>query len=128
MVDTAVAIRQLSFTNGVASSGDISSGSVGTSVAAAAYAVVTTPAGDTGNLVFSFYNASGGATAQFIAGDEPASERSGLGDGTAITLTADKPYYVRVQAGRFVQSDGSIRILIGTNTVIVGVTRDALGT
>lgn len=128
MTDIAVAVRQLSFTGGVASSGDFSSGSVGTSVAATEYAVVTAPAGDTGNLVFSFYNASGGATATFIAGDEPPSERSGLGNGTAVTLTADKPYYVRVKAGQFVQSDGTIRILISTNTTIVGVTRDALGT
>lgn len=127
MADTAVAVTNLSFTDYIASTGDISSGSIGTSVTAGNTAAITAPAGDTGNLIFTFYNASGGATATFVGGDEPPSENSGLGNATAITLTADKPYVVVVKAGRFVQSDGTIRINIATGTVIVGCFRRPLG-
>ena len=125
MADTAVAITDMSFTAGIASSGDFSSGSVGTSVSAGDVAAVTAPAGDTGRLVFTFYNASGGATVTFAAGDEPPSENSGVVTSTsgAKTLTADKPYFVVVEPGKFVQSDGTIRVAVATNTTIVGVYR-----
>ena len=127
MADTAVAVTNMSFSNGTASSGDFSSGSVGTSVTAGNTAAITAPAGDTANLVFTFYNASGGATATFVAGDEPPSENSGTGNATALTLTAGKPYFVVVPAGRYVQDDGTIRINIATNTTIVGCYRRPLG-
>lgn len=127
MADTAVAVTNMTFTNGYSSSGDFSSGSVGTSVVAGNTAAITAPAGDTANLVFTFYNASGGATATFVAGDEPPSENSGIGNATAITLTAGKPYFVVVPAGRYVQDDGTIRINIATNTTIVGCYRRPLG-
>lgn len=127
MVDTAVAATNMAFTNDVSSSGDFSGTATGgVSVAAAAYAVVTAPAGDTGDLVFTFYSSSG-ATATFVGGDEPPSENSGLSDSSAITLTAAKPYFIRVRAGRFVQNDGTIRVLIGTNTTIVGCYRQPKG-
>ena len=89
--------------------------------------VITAPAGDTGHLVFTFYNASGGATATFEAGDEPPAENSGLGNSSAITLTAAKPYFVVVPAGRYVQDNGTIRIDIGSNTTIVGCYRRPTG-
>jgi len=127
MADTAVAVTNMSFSNGTASSGDFSSGSVGTSVTAGNVAVITAPAGDTANLVFTFYNASGGATATFEAGDEPPVENSGLGTSSAITLTAATPYFVVVPAGRYVQDNGTIRIDIATGTVIVGCYRRPTG-
>ena len=128
MADTAVAVTAMDFsTVGYASSGDFSSGSVGTSVTAGNTAVITAPAGDTGHLVFTFYNASGGATATFVAGDEPPAENAGIGNSSAITLTADKPYFVVVPAGRYVQDNGTIRIDIGSNTTIVGCYRRPTG-
>ena len=90
-------------------------------------ALPISPAGDTGHLVFTFYNASGGATATFEAGDEPPAENSGLGNSSAITLTAAKPYFVVVPAGRYVQDNGTIRINIATNTTIVGCYRRPTG-
>jgi hypothetical protein len=125
MSDTAVAAIAMSFSAALASSGDFSSGSVGTSVAAGNTAVVTAPAGDTGNLIFTFYNASGGATVTFEPGDEPPSELSGVPTSSsgALTLTADKPYFVVVQPGNWVQSNGTIRITVATNTTIVGCYR-----
>lgn len=128
MTDTAVAATNMTFattTNGLANSGDFSSGGVGTSVTAGNVAVVTAPAGDTRNLLFTFWNASGGATVTFEAGDEPPSENSGTVTATsaALALTAAKPYFVVVRAGEFVQSNGTIRVAVATNTTIVGCYR-----
>lgn len=128
MSDTAVAATNMTFAttaNGLANSGDFSSGSVGTSVTASNTAVVTAPAGDTRSLIFTFYNASGGATVTFEPGDEPPSENSGVPTASsgALVLTADKPYFVVVRAGEWVQSNGTIRIGVATNTVIVGCYR-----
>ena len=127
MTDTAIAVTNMAFTNDLSSSGDFSSGSVGTSVATTDVGVLTAPAGDTGNIVFTFYSASG-STIVFQGGDEPPSENSGLGASSTITLTADKPYFLRARAGRFVQSDGTVRITnSGANAVIMGAYRQPLG-
>lgn len=127
MADTAIAVTNMTFTNDVSSSGDFSSGSVGTSVGAGDVGVLTAPAGDTGNIVFTFFS-TGGSSVTIAGGAEPPSENSGLGASSSITLTAGKPYFLRVRAGRFVQSNGTVRITNGgANAVIMGAYRQPLG-
>jgi hypothetical protein len=127
MADTAVAVTNLSFTGYISATGDVTSGSIGTTVSAGDTAVITAPAGDTGNLFFTFSADGGSATATFEGGDEPPSENSGLGNSAAIALGDTLPQVIVVEAGRFVQSNGTIRIAIATNDVVVGCFRRPLG-
>lgn len=75
---------------------------------------VFTPAGggNTRQVVFNFY-ATADATVTFKAGDEPPSESAGLGDSSALTVATGKAYTVVLEAGRFMQDNGTVRALIG---------------
>lgn len=127
MSDTAIAVINMTFTNDISSSGDFSSGSVGTSVTTGNVGVATAPAGDTGDIVVTAYSTSG-TDLTFAGGDEPPSENSGLGVSSTITLSAAKPYFFRLRAGRYVQDNGTIRITnAGANTVVLGYYRQPKG-
>lgn len=119
MVDTAVAVT--TFTPGTVSADVITTAEGGTAVASGAYAVIAAK-GETRNLVISFYAASA-ATATIQAGDNPPALRAGLGAGTAQTLPAGDVVLMCLEGGRYSQDDGTIRILIGSNTTVVGAYR-----
>ena len=119
MANTAVAVTTL--TAGTVSADVITNAAGGTSVSAANTAVIAA-VGDTSNLFITFY-ASSAATATLQAGDNPPSLNAGLGAGTAQTLPAGDVLVMTVPAGRYVQDDGSVHILIGTNTTVVGAFR-----
>lgn len=113
VVDTAVALTAL--TAGTVSTKIDTSG---TSVATGNTAVIAA-VGNTRQLIIGLYG-TGAATATVLAGDEPPSEDSGLGNGDAQTIDVGKGYILVLPAGRYVQDNGTVRILIGsTGPVIV---------
>lgn len=111
MTDTAVTSRTL--TADVLSAALDSTSTAGTSVATGNVAVMT-PAGggNTRSVIITMYG-TGDATVTFGAGDEPPSENSGLGDGSALTVSSGKAYVLVVTAGRWVQSNGTLRATVG---------------
>lgn len=113
MSDTAVALTAL--TAGTVSTKLDTSG---TSVATGNTAVIAA-VGNTRQLVIGLYG-TGASTATLVAGDEPPSEGSGLGNGDAQTIEVGKAYVLVVPAGRYVQDNGTVRVLIGgTGPVVV---------
>lgn len=117
MADTAVTSRTL--TAGTVSAALDSTSTAGTSVATGDTAVLT-PAGggNTRQVIVTAYG-SGAATAQLLLGDEPPSESAGLGSGTAQTIASGKAYVWVLPAGRYVQDNGTVRILVGGTGPIV---------
>jgi hypothetical protein len=119
MVDTAVSVTTL--TANAVSADVITTAEGGTAVTSGNVAVI-----DVGNeardVIISFYAASA-ATATIQAGDKPPAERSGLGNTSALTLPAGDLLLMAVEGGRFMQDNGTIRITIGSNTVVVGAHR-----
>ena len=111
MADTAVTSRALT-ANALSAALD-STSTAGTSVATGNTAVLT-PAGggDTRQVIVTMYG-SAASTATLVAGDEPPSESSGLGNSGALTVANGKAYVVVLEAGRWVQDNGTVRILVG---------------
>lgn len=92
----------------------------GQSVAAADVAVITV--NDTADkYVISGY-ASSAATLTVQAGDNPPAMRAGLGAVTIIIPAGDCVLFV-VEAARHLQNNGTIRITVNTNAVIIGAHR-----
>lgn len=117
MSDTAVTSRTL--TANVLSAALDSTSTAGTSVSTGNTAVIT-PAGggNTRQVVFTAYG-TGESTITILAGDEPPSETSGLGNTDALTVAVGKAYAFVVEAGRFVQDNGTVRILVGGTGPVV---------
>ncbi len=117
MTDTAVTSRTL--TADVLSAALDSTSTAGTSVATGNYAVMT-PAGggNTRQMLITAYG-TGESTITLIAGDEPPSENSGLGDSDALTVAVGKAYALKVTAGRYVQDNGTVRVLVGGTGPVV---------
>lgn len=111
MADTAVTSRTLT-ANALSAALD-STSTAGTSVATGNTAVLT-PAGggDTRQVIITMYG-SAASTATLIAGDEPPSENSGLGNSSALTVGNGKAYVLALEAGRWVQDNGTVRVLVG---------------
>lgn len=118
MSDTAVSVTNM--TVNAVTADLITTAEGGTSVSAGNTAVITHN-GDTRNLVLSFYG-SGAATATVKAGDHPPALRQGLGD-VALTIPASDLVIAVVEGARFTQDNGTIRIEIATNDVVVGAHR-----
>ncbi len=78
-------------------------------------------AGNTSNLVFTFYSASG-TTIQVSVGDNPPSLVN-IDDSAVLTLTAGAVYIYTLPGGRYMQDDGTVLITnVGsTNAVIASV-------
>ena len=113
MADTAVALTTLT-ANSVSTALDTS----GTSVATGNVAVIAA-GGNTRGVIITFYG-SAASTATVSAGAEPPSESSGIGAGSAQTVANGKAYVMQISAGRFVQTNGTVRVTIGgTGPVIV---------
>ena len=121
MADIAVAITP--FVAGTISADVITAGGDIESVAAGNVAVVAA-AGDGSDIVISVYAASA-ATVTLEAGDSPPSEMSGLGAGSAQSVGAGDVCLITVPGGRFVQSNGNIRVTVASNTCIIGAFRMA---
>jgi hypothetical protein len=118
MSDTAVAVTTL--TANTVSADVITTAEGGTSVGAGDVAVIAAK-GETRNLVITLYG-SGAATATVQAGDDPVAQRQGLGS-AALTVPASDLLLVCLEGARFVQDNGTIRIAIATNAVVVGAHR-----
>ena len=115
MADTAVALSDYTSTSGALVS---AASSAGTSVTTGNTAVIAA-VGNTRQLAI-LIEGSAASTVTFEAGDEPPSERSGLGASSAITIASGEEYILMVPAGRFVQSNGTVRMLVGgTGPVLV---------
>ena len=119
MAETAVAVTTL--TAGTVSADLVTNAEGGTSVSAGDTAVINVE-NVTDTVIVSFY-ASSAATATAVAGDYPLAVRSGLGNGTAQTLPAGDVVIAVYDASRYMHDDGKIRILIGSNTTVVGAHR-----
>lgn len=81
----------------------------GTSISSTSNVFAIAAAGHNGDsLLLKFVDDGSGCTVKVLAGDRPPSSRAGLGD-LSITLAASDVKYVGVEAGRFLQDDGTIR-------------------
>jgi len=68
------------------------------------------------------------ATVTFSAGDEPPSERSGIGASSGLSIAATGSYIVPLDAGRFVQDDGTVLAVVsGTGPVYIGYFTEPIG-
>ena len=106
MVDVAVSVTSLT-ANALSTALDTTTYSVATGE----YAVVAAQ-GETRGLVITF-DGDAASTVTLISGDEPPSENSGKGNSAALTIANGKQYVLELEAGRWVQSDGTVRILVG---------------
>ena len=121
MADIAVAITP--FVAGTISADVITAAGDIESVVATNTAVIAA-AGDSSDLVISVYAASA-ATVTLEAGESPPSEMSGLGNGSAQSVGAGDVALITVPGGRFVQSNGTVRLTVASNTCIIGAFRMA---
>ncbi len=119
--DIAVAITP--FVAGTISADVITAAASIESVVATNTAVIDAD-GDTSDLVISVYSA-GAATVTFEAGDNPPSMNAGLGDGSAQSIGAGDVCLLTVPGGQYVQSNGTVRLTVATNTCIIGAFRAA---
>jgi hypothetical protein len=118
MADTAVAITNM--TMDTVTADIITTAEGGTSVSAGNTAVITAN-GDTRNLIIGLYG-SGAATATVEAGDTPPALRQGLG-AKALTVPSSDQLLVVLEGARYMQDNGTIRIAIATNAVVVSAHR-----
>lgn len=111
MSDTAVTSRTL--TANVLSAALDSTSTAGTSVSTGDVAVLT-PAGggNTRQVIVTMYG-SADSTVTPVAGDEPPSEGAGVADLDALTVANGKAYVLVLEAGQYVQDNGTIRMTVG---------------
>jgi hypothetical protein len=119
MADESVAVTTL--TKNTVSADVLVDAAAVESIAAGDVAVIQAN-NDARNLFITLYAASA-ATATIAAGDNPPSLNAGQGAGSAQTLDAGTVKVIAVEGGRFLQDDGTIRIAIATNAVIVAAFR-----
>lgn len=118
MADEALAVITLSPT--AASADAIVDTEGGQSIAAADVAVVTIT--DTGDVyVFTAYG-TGAGTITVQAGDNPPAMRAGLGAATITVPSGDLVLFV-VEMGRHLQNNGTIRMTVNTNNMVLGAFR-----
>ena len=106
MVDVSVALTTLTAST-ISSALDTTTYSVATGE----YAVIAA-VGNTRGLVITC-DGDASSTITLIAGDQPPSENSGKGNGSAQTIANGKQYVLELEAGRWVQDNGTVRILVG---------------
>ena len=106
MADVAVTVTSLT-ANALSTALDTTTYSVATGN----YAVIAAE-GATRGLILTF-DGDAASTVTLISGDQPPSENSGNGDSAALTIANGKQYVLELEAGRFVQDDGTVRILVG---------------
>lgn len=116
MADTAVALSALT---AATLSGDLVAG--GTSVSSGNVAVIAAGA-PTGKLLLCFYFASTG-TVTVEAGVNPPSQLAGLGATAALSVTGGMVKCLVIQGAEYTQTNGTIRVDIGSNTAVVTALR-----
>lgn len=120
MADTSVAVTTL--TPGTVSADILTTAEGGTAVSSGNVAVIAAK-GETRNLIIGIYGSGGAATATVQAGDNPPSLRAGLGANTAQSVPASDMVLLCLEGARYCQDDGTIRITIGSNNVVVSAYR-----
>ena len=65
-----------------------------------------------GRLLLKFFDDGSSDTVVILAGDRPPSQRVDLGN-LSITMAASDCRYIVIEAGRFLQDDGTIRVTCG---------------
>lgn len=110
MADTAVPLLDFTATSGVLQSARLDTG--GTAVTTGNTAVIAA-VGNTRQLVIGVHGTAA-STLTFEAGDEPPSETAGEGASEALTVGNGLSYIVMVPAGRFVQSNGTVRAVVAS--------------
>lgn len=125
MSDTALTTYQRSF-NTVTADLLTAVASGGQTVSAGNTGVITT---NEANAIFlTLYNASGGATVTVAAGDYPPSAKAGIDtSGLAITVPAADCVGIVLDASRFTQLNGTVRLAVATNDVVIGVNLMPIG-
>lgn len=121
MVDIAIGITP--FVAGTISADLTAAAGQLKSVQSTEFAVIDAD-GDTSDITVTAYSA-GAATLIFVAGANPPSTLALQGNNATQTLTAGKTHVITIPAGRFVQSNGTVRILLGAATAIIGAFRAA---
>ncbi len=111
MADTAVATTVL--TEGTISA-DLVAG--GTSVTTTNVAVIT-PGVDVRRLIIGMYAASA-SVITIQAGYNPPAQRAGLGANATNTVGTGEVRLLMIEAARYMQANGTIRITVGAQTVI----------
>lgn len=106
MADIAVALTTLT-ADTISGRLDVTTYSVATGNTA-----VIAAEGNTRGLVITF-DGDANSTITLIAGDEPPSENSGQGNGSAQTISSGQQYILELNAGKWVQDNGTVRILVG---------------
>ena len=119
MADTAISVTTL--TANAVSADILTTAEGGTAVTAGNTGVVTHN-GETRNLILSFYAASA-ATVTVEAGDNPPSQRAGLGATSALSIPAGDTVLLVVEGARFSQDNATLRFTVATNTVVIGAHR-----
>ena len=119
MSDTAVAVTTL--TANTVSADILTTAEGGTAVSAGDVAVIAAE-GETRNLIITLYAASA-ATCTVDAGDNPPAIRQGLGALASQSIPAGDTLMLVLEGARFAQDDGTVRINIVSNTVVVGAHR-----
>lgn len=115
MTDTAVAVTTL--TANTVSADILTTAEGGTAVSSGNVAVIAAK-GETRNLIIGIYGSGGAAVGTVQAGDNPPAMRQGLGTAT-LTVPASDMLIFCLEGARFCQDDGTIRIAIATNNVVV---------
>lgn len=110
MATTAATPTSLTVNTASASLTDAAQGVVATTPADGWVIAATGIGGD--RLLLKFAADASGDTVVIVAGDRPPSQRSGLGN-LSITLGASEVKYVAVEAGRFLQDDGTLLATCG---------------
>ncbi len=125
MADEAIAVTQYAFNT--VGKDLLTDTEGGTSIAAGDTGVITT---NEANVIFlTLYNASGGATVTVAAGDYPPSAKAGINSSTglAITVPAGDCVGIVLDASRFTQDNGTVRLAVATNAVIIGANAMPVG-
>jgi hypothetical protein len=114
MSDTA--ITPITLTADTVSADALTTAEGGTQVTTGNVGVVTV--NPTDRLALTFYSAGAG-TVTISAGAFPPAVRQGLGDKAAQTLPAGDCLLMVVEAARYMQANGTIRLPV-TGTVVIG--------
>jgi hypothetical protein len=121
VVDVAVGITP--FVAGTISIDLITAAANLESVQATEWAVIDAD-GDTSDLVISAYSA-GAFTLTLVGGVNPPSMMALQGSGSAQSGGAGDVCLLTIPGGRYVQANGTVRVLVGTNTCVIGAFRAA---
>lgn len=124
MSDTAVAVTELTANELSVRLDGTTPGAAMTSVSTGNVAVISMNGSGRNALIVVSGDGTHTATLAVSAGDEPPSERAGIGGLSALSVAATGTYVLPLSAGQFFQDDGTVRIPVsGTGPVYIGCVR-----